>query len=171
MNLQREDLNPFEEAAGIARLQELKGYKQRKIGRIIGRSEVVISNLFKINRMPDEVKQKLSSTKVSRDHLFIIADQVDPEAMLKLHDKILKLGLTVPQTREVVQGEDQPKKHALIAKTERLDKDLNKAIGSDTLGGIEPEEARQLMNQLVELSETVGKVIRKLADKKNTPDT
>lgn len=132
-NVQREDLNPLEEAEGVAEIIKRKGYNQRAAGKIIGRSETQVSQLLKLNEIPDPVKEKLSTSKVSRDQLFQIAAQSSPEIMLKLHDKIVKLGLNVRETREAAKelvkekGEEITKKHPLISKLQGFEKTIIKA--------------------------------------------
>lgn len=107
-NLQREDLTPLEEAAGIAELMKQRGYKQNQAAAIVGRSKTQVSKILKLNTLPGEVKEKVATSQLSRDHLFQISEQETPEAMLKLHDKIVKMGLNVRQTRQAAKGHETP---------------------------------------------------------------
>jgi ParB family chromosome partitioning protein len=156
-NLQREDLHPLEEAAGIVQLMERRGYKQKEVAQIVGRSEPQVSQLLKLNTLPEEVKEKVSTSKLSRDQLFQLAAQETTEAMLKLYDKIVIMGLNVRETRQVVKGQEATKKHPLIAKVNRFERFLMQIdrVALDQLGD---EEQQELSSRLEAVSEKVAEI-------------
>lgn len=160
-NLQREDLNPFEEAAGIAELMKRQGYKQRRAGKIVGKSESQVSKLLKLNKLPQEVKEKLATSQVSRDQLFQIAAQETPEAMLKLHDRIVKMGLNVRETRQAAKGQKIDQEHPLVAKVERFERFLT-GIDMSEVDQLEKEEKQALSAHLEALTEKAEEIQKRL---------
>lgn len=97
-NLQREDLNPLEEAEGFQRLQGEFGYTQRELGKALNRSQVYISNTVSLLRLPREVQEKVRSGAISRshaEHLTYLAE--DAEAVRDLAGSIEADGLTIRQ--------------------------------------------------------------------------
>jgi len=163
-NLQREDLNPFEEATGIAELMKRRGYKQKDVTPVVGRSKSQVSELLKLNRLPEEVKEKVLTSELSRDHLFRIAEQETPEAMLKLHDRIVKMGLNVRETRQAAKGQENPPQHPILARFGQMERFLTKidVSGVDQLG---KEERQQLSGHLKAVSEKVAEVQQRLRRK------
>jgi len=62
-NIQREDLNPLEEAEGICQLMQRRGYNQREVAKTIGKSESQVSRLRKLTTLPDRSKKNLCAHK------------------------------------------------------------------------------------------------------------
>lgn len=67
-NLQRDDLSPIDEAAGYQRLGEEFELAQAEIARLVGRDRSTITNLLRLLKLPDEVKQLLQEGKLSEGH-------------------------------------------------------------------------------------------------------
>lgn len=163
-NLQREDLDPLEEAAGIAELMKRQGYKQRQVGKIIGRSESQISKLIKLNKLPQGVKEKLATSQVSRDQLFQIAAQETPEAMLKLHDRIVKMGLNVRETRQAAKDQETPFRHPILARFGQVERFLTR-IDVSEVDELEKEERLVLSGHLKAVAKKVEEVQQRLLKK------
>ena len=161
-NIQREDLEPLEEAAGIAELIKRKGYKQNEAGKVIGRSKPQVSQLLKLNKLPPEVKEKVSTSKLSRDQLFQIAGQKSPEAMLKLHDRIVRMGLNVRQTRTAAKGEDAPKQHPLVGRLSQLEKVLARVHQDGALAQLKARDKKAAGELLESLSSLIGELRQRL---------
>ena len=85
-NVQRENLNPIEEADGYKNLMEKCGYEIDDISRLIGKSESYIRNLMRINSLPESVKELVKSGELSASHARTIAVSDNPEQMA--HDII-----------------------------------------------------------------------------------
>lgn len=160
-NVQREDLDPLEEAAGIAELMKRKKYRQRDAAKIVGRSESQVSRLLKLNTLPEDVREKLVTSQVSQDQLFRIAEQETPEAMRKLHDKIVKMGLNVRETRKAAKGQETDQKHPLIAKIGRFERFLTKVDVSE-VDQLEKEEKQALSAHLEALTERAAELQKRL---------
>lgn len=163
-NVQREDLDPLEEAVGIAELMKRKKYKQREAAKVVGRSESQVSRLLKLNMLPEGVKEKLVTSQVSQDQLFRIAEQETPEAMLKLHDKIVKMGLNVRETRQAAKGQKTDQQHPLIAKVGRFERFLTKMDVSE-VDQLAKEERQELSAHLEALTQRATELQKQLQKK------
>lgn len=81
-NLQRKDLNLWEEADGLAALAERYGYTQEQIAKKISKSRSTVTELMTIAGLPENIRQKCSAAKiVSKTALLEVARQFDEEAM------------------------------------------------------------------------------------------
>jgi ParB family transcriptional regulator, chromosome partitioning protein len=81
-NLQRKDLNVWEEADGLAALQQKFGYTQEQIAQKISKSRTTVTELLTIAGLPDDIREKCHSAKInSKSTLLEIARQFDETAM------------------------------------------------------------------------------------------
>lgn len=106
-NVQRENLNPIEEAEGYENLMKKYQYSMVDISKLIGKSESYIRNLIRINSLPDSVKQLIKEGKISASHARTIAVADNPEQMAQdiVNDK-----LSVAETQKRVKNTDRSKK-------------------------------------------------------------
>lgn len=105
-NIQRENLNPVEEADGYQNLMEKCGYELSDVSKLIGKSESYIRNLMRINSLPDSVKQLIKEGRISASHARTIAVSDDPESLA--HD-IINNNLTVAETQKQVKSSKRSK--------------------------------------------------------------
>ena len=85
-NVQRENLNPIEEAEGYKNLMEKCDYSLEDVSKLIGKSVSYIRNLMRINSLPDSVKELVKNGEISASHARTIAVSDNPEQMA--HDII-----------------------------------------------------------------------------------
>ena len=85
-NVQRENLNPIEEAEGYQNLMQKCGYSIEDISKLIGKSVSYIRNLMRINSLPESVKEYVKSGELSASHARTIAVSENPEQLA--HDII-----------------------------------------------------------------------------------
>lgn len=85
-NVQRENLNPIEEAEGYENLMQKCGYSIEDISKLIGKSISYIRNLMRINSLPESVKEYVKSGELSASHARTIAVSENPEQLA--HDII-----------------------------------------------------------------------------------
>lgn len=117
-NVQRENLNPIEEAAGYENLMQKCGYEIGDISRLIGKSESYIRNLMRINSLPESVKELVKSGELSASHARTIAVADDPEQMA--HD-IINNKMSVAAAQKRVKESNRSGKSRAFTKT-NLDK-------------------------------------------------
>lgn len=118
-NLQREDLDPLEEAEGIQRLIQEFGFTQAEAAERLSKSRPAITNSLRLLELPPEAREALSAGKISAGHaraLLGLSDAVLIEEALK---KVIEGGLSVRQTEALVKAMQKTPK----PKMERLNKD------------------------------------------------
>ncbi len=101
-NLQREDLNPIEEAEALAKLMNRYQYTQEALGKVVGKAQATVSNILNLNKLPDRIKQEYSTSnnKVSKSLLMEIARHENPSEQLKLWEAVKSGSTTVRAARE-----------------------------------------------------------------------
>jgi ParB family chromosome partitioning protein len=101
-NLQRRDLNPFEEAEGLHKLSEKFLYTHEEVARKLGKSRTVITETLTLNHIPAEIRDLCREAGITaRSTLLQIARQPNPEAMLKMIEEIRRSGLTRDEVRKL----------------------------------------------------------------------
>jgi ParB family chromosome partitioning protein len=101
-NIQRQDLNPLEEAEGYRQLIHRHGHTQDDIGRIVHKSRSHIANLLRLLELPEFVRQSLLQGDISMGHARAVANAPDPEELARL---IIAKGLSVRQAEERARRE------------------------------------------------------------------
>lgn len=94
-NLQRENLNPIEEAAGYKELMETYGMKQEHLARIVGRSRSSVANSVRLLNLPEKVQEFLKEGLITVGHAKILLGLDDPQLITELAVKVSEEGLTV----------------------------------------------------------------------------
>ena len=108
-NLQREDLNPIEEAAGYVRLAKEFGLKQDKIAQRVGKSRASVANAMRLLDLPDAIQNYLADSLISVGHAKAILAIKDKQAQLEVADLIIKKKLTVRAAEKLAQDFNNPK--------------------------------------------------------------
>ena len=93
-NIQRQDLNPLEEAEGYRQLVERHGHTQDEVGRIVHKSRSHVANLLRLLDLPEFVRQSLLQGDISMGHARAVATSEDPEGLTR---EIIAKGLSVRQ--------------------------------------------------------------------------
>lgn len=93
-NLQRQDLNPIEEAAGYRRLIDEFNLTQEDVAKKIGKARPTVTNMLRLLNLPDEILKAVSRGKISASAGRVLAGMKDANKQLELYKKILQ-GLTV----------------------------------------------------------------------------
>lgn len=100
-NVQRDDLNPMEEAVAFQSLLEEHGMTQEELARLIGKSRVAVSNTLRLNRLPDHVKSMLNQNRISEGHARAVLLLKTPELQTQLCDKIISDELSVREAEKI----------------------------------------------------------------------
>ena len=101
-NLQREDLNPIEEAGGYERLMTEYGYTQERIARAVGKSRPAIANAIRLLGLSQRVRDMLISGAVSIGHARALLALDSDERREAVADLVVEKGLNVRQTETIV---------------------------------------------------------------------
>ncbi len=99
-NLQRDDLNPLEEAMGVRRLMDEAGLTQEKVAERLGKSRPAVANLLRLLNLPDSVKQLLVDGKLSAGHARALVT-VDARRQVQLANLTVQQGWSVRQLERI----------------------------------------------------------------------
>jgi len=102
-NLQREDLNPIEEADAYLRLIEEFNLSQESLAKIVGKDRSTITNTLRLLKLPEEIKKDVASGKISSGHARAILSLDTNNKRYKLYQEIIKRDLSVRKTEELVK--------------------------------------------------------------------
>ena len=129
-NLQRDDLNPVEEAMGVRRLMDEAGLTQEKAAERLGKSRPAVANLLRLLTLPDSVKQMLAEGKLSAGHARALVT-VEPRRQVQLANLTMQQGWSVRQLERICAQpvkEDAPKarrpRDAQIGELENMAREL-----------------------------------------------
>lgn len=102
-NLQRDDLNPIEQAAGIKRLMDQCAYTQEAAAERLGMSRPAVANLLRLLSLPEPVQQMLISGQLSAGHARTLVPLEDATLQQKLAEHAARQGLSVRQLERLVK--------------------------------------------------------------------
>ena len=102
-NLQRENLNPVEEAAGYNDLIEKYGMTQEKVAKMVGRSRSAVANSVRLLALPDRVLKMVENGDISAGHARALLALEDEEMLIATALKAADGGLTVRQVEKAAQ--------------------------------------------------------------------
>ena len=111
-NVQREDLNPLEEAMAYRSLKEDYGLTQEELSERIGKSRSAIANTMRLLDLPDEVLALVASRELSAGHARALLAVKDKDNMILLAKRAVELDLSVRQIEEEVKRINKPQKPA-----------------------------------------------------------
>ncbi|MBN2543189.1 ParB/RepB/Spo0J family partition protein [bacterium] len=115
-NIQREDLNPIEEAEAYDVLYSKFKLKQDEIARQVGKSRSTVANILRLLKLPDKIKQMLKEQKLTEGHARALLSIKDKAYQLRLAYLIAARGLSVERTEILAMGEKEGKKRQVIKK-------------------------------------------------------
>src|SRR5271169_4233929 len=101
-NLQREDLNPIEQARAFDRLGREFGLTQEQISQRTGKERSSVANFLRLLRMPESVQTMLESGQISLGHAKALMGLDTPEAIVNMAERIVEKSLSVRQTEDAV---------------------------------------------------------------------
>ena len=157
-NLQREDLNPMEEAESYQRLQEEFGLSQEKIAEKVGKSRSAITNSLRLLQLDPRVRNFVVENKLTGGHARTLLPITDGDAQFELAEYVIEEGLSVRAVEALVKArlqkaekaaekeEEQPKADETAYRT--IEEDLKsifatkvklKPVGKRNKGKIEIE--------------------------------
>ena len=121
-NLQREDLNPVEEAEGLKSLIESYGFTQEEAADKVGKSRTAVTNTLRLLKLPSPVRELLSNGKITAGHARALLGLDDEKEMLKIAETTVAQDLSVRQVEKMVKYANQGEK----AKPKKRDKKRDK---------------------------------------------
>lgn len=105
-NLQRQDLNPLEEAQGYQRLLDEFNRTQEELAKVVGKSRSYVANMLRLLELPEAVKVYLDNRQITVGHARALLNAKNPEKLVK---KVVEQGLSVRQTEQLAMTEGEKK--------------------------------------------------------------
>ncbi len=115
-NIQREDLNPIEEAEAYQRLVEERKISQEEVAKRVGKNRVTVTNTMRLLRLPQEVKQSLVEGRLSAGHARALLGLLTPEHQRHMAKRIVEENLSVRQVEAIVNRSNAHKRKAKTAR-------------------------------------------------------
>jgi len=114
-NIQREDLNPIEEASALDRLLKEFGMTHQQVATAVGKSRTSVTNLLRLLALPDEIKIMLSRGLIEMGHARTLIT-LPPNAQIEAAELIVARGLSVRETEQMVRRLQSPATNPTAAK-------------------------------------------------------
>ena len=126
-NIQREDLNPIEEAMAYRQLIDRFGHTQEKLAEALSRSRTHVTNLLRLLTLPESVQEKLRSGDLTAGHARALVSTPDPAALAA---QVVRRGLSVRETEKLAKAAGQPRSRSKVkpekdADTRAIEADLS----------------------------------------------
>ena len=171
-NMQREDLNPIEEAKGLRSMTEKYGFTQEQVSQSLGRSRTYIANSIRLLKLPEEIQAYVSSGEMTAAHGRTIINIPDKQKQKEIADKIIRNDLSVRATEKLaerIKDELKPERKrrkkkadaeaAASAEIQAVERELRSLIGTkvsikgtEESGRIEIEYySLEELNRLIEI--------------------
>lgn len=132
-NLQREDLNPLEEAEAYKRLLQEFDYTQEELSKVVGKSRSYVANMMRLLDLPQTIKDLVNEKHLTTGHARTLLNAQNPEVLAA---QIIEKGLSVRQAERLVmsEGGKKPRKTTLptFKKTETVYKKDSDLLALET---------------------------------------
>ena len=108
-NIQREDLNPIEEARAYKNLIDTVGLTQEVVAERVGRDRSYVTNFLRLLRLPEDLQELVQAGRISTGHARTLLGLADVAAQRRLARKIIERDLSVRATEQAVRLLTEPK--------------------------------------------------------------
>lgn len=130
-NLQRENLNPIEEAEGYRSLMNAFDLTQEEVAERVGKSRSAVANSLRLNNLCDEVKKFVIDGKISSGHARALLSISDPKKQTETAEVIIEKGLNVRQVEKMVSAPEKTKNKKPAKKISGMMKKYFEEVESD----------------------------------------
>ncbi|MDC0325395.1 ParB/RepB/Spo0J family partition protein [bacterium] len=127
-NLQRENLNPIEEALGYRQLIQQFQLKQEEAAIKVGKSRAAVANALRLLKLPDDVQHDLRDAKLSVGHAKVLLGLGKEEEKIQISRRIIKDGLSVRQTEALISELHQKQKNKQLSTTHPITRNNEKDV-------------------------------------------
>ena len=166
-NMQREDLDPIEEAEGLETMMKEYGLTQEEVSRSVGKSRPYITNSLRLLKLPQDIKEKISEGLISAGHARALLAVKTKALQEQICQKIVRDGLSVRETEKLVKDGGKAKRKVtksrkdpdIVAVEEKLKEIYGTRVAITTNGRKGAVEisyyGRDDLNRIIELLESV----------------
>ena len=166
-NMQREDLNPIEEAEGLEQMIRTYGMTQEEVSKSVSKSRPYITNALRLLKLPEEIRRLVAEGRLTAGHARALIPVEDKKLQAEICRKIIEEGLSVRKTEELASKAGKPKKRPVkktkSADTVHVERELKDLYGTRVTinekgkkGNIQLEYyGTEELNRLIELLKSV----------------
>ena len=134
-NMQREDLNPIEEAEGLKQMIDTYGLTQEQVSRGVGKSRPYITNSLRLLKLPTKLRYMTAEGRLSVGHARALAAIKDEKLQVALAERAVSEGLSVRQIEKLAQESGRKSAGKRVRKTKspdekRIETELREALGT-----------------------------------------
>ncbi len=133
-NIQREELNPIEEAGAYRRLVSELGYSQEQVAERVGKDRSTVANLLRLLRLPRRVRQLIEEQKLSPGHARPLLVLATAEMQTEIAEHIVTKGLSVREVERRVKAASKPPstkpKERVDPNTQEASRQMEQALGT-----------------------------------------
>ena len=134
-NIQREELNPIEEAKAYQRLIDEFGFNQEDVAKAVGKERATVSNTVRLLGLPKRVKEMVTAGELAMGHARALLSLAGEHTILKLANRVSKNGLSVREVENIVSKRKAPAQKAEIPKERDhkvmfIEEELQRALGT-----------------------------------------
>lgn len=115
-NIQRQNLNPIDEAAAYKRLMDEFEMTQDEVAKKVGKERSTVANIMRLMQLPEYLKHDVANGRITMGHARVLLGGVDEKDIKALHSRILEEGLSVRQVEKIVSAmKNHPKQKSKIS--------------------------------------------------------
>ncbi len=149
-NIQREELNPIEEANAYRRLIDGLGITQEDVARRVGRDRSSVTNYLRLLKLPEELQQWVEEDRLSMGHARALLSLESPESQRELALEVIARGLSVRETERAVKR--------LLAESARRNSGAGSAAATGRAGALSTDANQRAAEE--KLSRRLGTKVR-----------
>ena len=124
-NIQRQELNPIEEARAYKNLIETIGLTQEMVAERVGKNRTVVTTCLRLLKLPKDIQQLVEEEKISAGHARALLMSSDTESQRRLANKIIEMSLSVRETEKAIKRLGKNESQTIDKTSISLKKDAN----------------------------------------------
>ena len=133
-NIQREDLNPIDEAKSVYNIIKLRGFTQEEFAAKFGKSRSYITNLLGLLKLPENVQTMLINKEISQSHARVLSKLDDNNQINELASRIKNENLNVREIEEIASGKEIVKRKPVVVQQKDAKYHIYENVISDKIG-------------------------------------
>lgn len=133
-NIQREDLNPIDEAMAYENIINLSKMTQEEFAKKFGKSRSHVTNMLGLLKLPEKTKYLIENGKISMGHARALSKLNEEEKIYELSEKIVNESLSVRELERIISEDHLPKKNKIVRKENNTYYSIFESIMRDKIG-------------------------------------
>ena len=163
-NLQREDLNPLEEALGYKYMMDKLGITQDEAAQKVGKSRPAVANALRLLKLPEELQKMVEDKTLSPGHARALLSYDTKEKMLEIANLIIKKGLSVREVEKMSRTAEKRPKTSKKAKRDTFYDEVELALGENTGRKVKVNETSKKLEIEFFDKDDLAKIVKSLCE-------